>query len=424
MRRATTSDVEQLAEQYLEQAVTAASENRLAEAREHYRSALGLEPANRQAAEGLARVDSLLGQRRDTRMRHEMLSEARRLVEQDSLLAARDILVRARQLGNDPQVDSLNNEIENRITGSEQRLRLRDLPQLVIAGQSEPVINVRRSEYLVSGSANDDDGISRIVLELNGIASEIYRSRSSDKPEILRNFEQVIKLSPGENRLKLTVFDGRNNNSAIEKRLLYTPPLWENPLFRYIVILGIVLSVAVYYYHKRNSFHLLFNKLRRRPFSLISPNPYIVGNPIRSREMFFGREDDFRFVKNKVDNEKYGSLIVLFGERRAGKTSVLYQIRGGRLGPSYIPVFLDMQAMAINNDNEFLGRVAEIDLPTSWGRGSEKRRPLEGFRGPFGRNPYPLFEKFIDPGTGFDRRGQAAAPGGRVRVDRGQGGRR
>jgi hypothetical protein len=28
-------------------------------------------------------------------------------------------------------------------------------------------------------------------------------------------------------------------------------------------------------------------------------NPYIVGNPICSREMFFGREDDFQYVVRK-----------------------------------------------------------------------------------------------------------------------------
>jgi AAA+ ATPase superfamily predicted ATPase len=109
--------------------------------------------------------------------------------------------------------------------------------------------------------------------------------------------------------------------------------------------------------------------------------------------MFFGREDDFRFVKNKVDNEKYGSLIVLFGERRAGKTSVLYQLLGGRLGPSYLPVFLDMQAMAINNDNEFLGRLAELTAGQLGARlGKTDLSKFDDHT----RNPYPLFEKFID----------------------------
>jgi len=119
----------------------------------------------------------------------------------------------------------------------------------------------------------------------------------------------------------------------------------------------------------------------------------IVGNPIRTRKMFFGREDDFRYVKNKVDNEKYGSLIVLFGERRAGKTSVLYQILGGRLGLHYLPVFIDMQAMAINDDSEFLGRMAEITLEAL--KPQELDFDISGFENR-SKNPYPLFDKFID----------------------------
>jgi hypothetical protein len=34
----------------------------------------------------------------------------------------------------------------------------------------------------------------------------------------------------------------------------------------------------------------------RRKMSTISLNPFIVGNPMKSREMFFCREDDFLFV--------------------------------------------------------------------------------------------------------------------------------
>lgn len=61
-------------------------------------------------------------------------------------------------------------------------------------------------------------------------------------------------------------------------------------------------------------------------------DPYIVGNPIKSREMFFGREDDFQFVARKIGEGRSNQIVVLCGERRSGKTSILFQIRGGRLG--------------------------------------------------------------------------------------------
>jgi len=53
-------------------------------------------------------------------------------------------------------------------------------------------------------------------------------------------------------------------------------------------------------------------------------NPYIIGRPIYERKFFFGREDLFRFLQ---DNLKQGvKIILLHGQRRIGKSSVLSQI--------------------------------------------------------------------------------------------------
>ena len=61
-------------------------------------------------------------------------------------------------------------------------------------------------------------------------------------------------------------------------------------------------------------------------FQLI-PNPYIVGKPIEDQKMFFGREDDFAFIKKKVTGGETGGILVLCGSRRSGKTSILFQIK-------------------------------------------------------------------------------------------------
>jgi AAA+ ATPase superfamily predicted ATPase len=83
-------------------------------------------------------------------------------------------------------------------------------------------------------------------------------------------------------------------------------------------------------------------------------NPYIVGNPIKSREMFFGREDDFQFIAKKICEGRSNQIVVLCGERRSGKTSILFQILDGRLGDSFMPVLVDMQMLAgIRGDLEF-----------------------------------------------------------------------
>jgi len=88
-------------------------------------------------------------------------------------------------------------------------------------------------------------------------------------------------------------------------------------------------------------------------------NPYIVGNPIVSRNLFFGREDDFAFIRNKVTGSGTGGILVLCGTRRSGKTSILFQIKNGRLGDGYLPVLLDMQSLTVGRDAEFLARLAQ-----------------------------------------------------------------
>jgi branched-chain amino acid transport system substrate-binding protein len=80
-----------------------------------------------------------------------------------------------------------------------------------------------------------------------------------------------------------------------------------------------------------------------REFHPIKVNPYIVGNPVREKEMFFGREDDFAFIRKNLARQDSGVCMVVCGDRRSGKTSILYQILNGRLGPDYLAFLLDLQ---------------------------------------------------------------------------------
>jgi ligand-binding sensor domain-containing protein/AAA+ ATPase superfamily predicted ATPase len=97
-----------------------------------------------------------------------------------------------------------------------------------------------------------------------------------------------------------------------------------------------------------------------RQFTPIQPNPYVVGNPIRSQAMFFGREDDFHYVARKLEGTPQGLVIVFCGERRTGKSSILYQMANGRLGTAFVPVFIDLQEMLVQGDREFFSRVARL----------------------------------------------------------------
>lgn len=96
----------------------------------------------------------------------------------------------------------------------------------------------------------------------------------------------------------------------------------------------------------------------------IPRNPYIVGNPIQSASMFYGRNEDFLYIRDKLSQETKGLIVTLAGERRSGKTSILFQIMNGRLGEEFVPFFIDMQAMAaVESDAQFLARMDQAMRP-------------------------------------------------------------
>ncbi len=123
-------------------------------------------------------------------------------------------------------------------------------------------------------------------------------------------------------------------------------------------------------------------------FQEISPNPYIVGNPVRDPTMFFGREAEFEFVRQRFHGSPSGMLLVFCGDRRSGKTSILFQILEGRLGTDFIPVLIDLQSMAIRGEADFLARIADEIILAVEGEGvrvarpdfTSKRKPSEVFR--------------------------------------------
>lgn len=182
-------------------------------------------------------------------------------------------------------------------------------------------------------------------------------------------------------------------------------PFWRKNWF-YLVI-GLTMSFA-------SAGIILIRQRQRREYVLpanlrtfvpIEPNPYIVGNPIRTPAMFFGREDDFNYLQTKLEGAAQGGIVlVLCGERRAGKSSILYQVLNGRLGENFIPVFIDLQEMVIANEHEFFGRIARLigeavseANDTSLSDRSFNTRELRNFQfSDVNKNAYHLFLDFLN----------------------------
>ncbi len=82
-------------------------------------------------------------------------------------------------------------------------------------------------------------------------------------------------------------------------------------------------------------------------------NPYIAGAPVTETRMFFGREDVFDWIQNSLSGRYADHILVIHGQRRVGKTSVLKQL-GNRLPDKYIPVFFDLQGRTHTTLDRFL----------------------------------------------------------------------
>ncbi|MGD1700868.1 ABC transporter substrate-binding protein [Dapis sp. BLCC M229] len=71
-------------------------------------------------------------------------------------------------------------------------------------------------------------------------------------------------------------------------------------------------------------------------------NPYIIGRSIDEPELFFGRESLFRFIEDNLNNNQ--KVILLHGQRRTGKSSVLQQIpKMVNLGNKFVFILSDFQ---------------------------------------------------------------------------------
>lgn len=103
-------------------------------------------------------------------------------------------------------------------------------------------------------------------------------------------------------------------------------------------------------------------------------NPYIAGNPVTGKEMFFGRDDIFDFIRRTLTGQHRDQVIVLYGQRRTGKTSILYQLHR-HLDPRYLCIFIDLHGLNMENEANLLWDLANqirrilrrdhaIDIPT------------------------------------------------------------
>lgn len=74
----------------------------------------------------------------------------------------------------------------------------------------------------------------------------------------------------------------------------------------------------------------------------VTVNPYVIGNAVGNSSAFVGREDLLQDVRNILQHSQENA-IVLYGQRRIGKTSILRELEAKLKDEGYLPIFFDLQ---------------------------------------------------------------------------------
>jgi hypothetical protein len=134
-----------------------------------------------------------------------------------------------------------------------------------------------------------------------------------------------------------------------------------------------------------------------KPFQRIFPIPYVTGTPLKGDHVFVGREDVFAFIQENLLGAHQNNVIILHGQRRTGKTSVLYRL-SQIMRDTHYGILVDMQGKPARGEADFLYSLADdivfaleedgiaVDLPP---RADFEEAPEFFFRSRFLRSLYP-----------------------------------
>jgi outer membrane protein assembly factor BamB len=134
-------------------------------------------------------------------------------------------------------------------------------------------------------------------------------------------------------------------------------------------------------------------EMKRSEFVLI-PNPYSTGTPTHNSKMFFGREKDIEFLKDNLTRPEAKTIIVLYGQRRSGKTTLLLHLVNTPALGRHIPILLDMQKESYRiSINTFFHNLAFYIFKEFRKRGIVIEKPASK---EFERQATFAFDQFLD----------------------------
>jgi len=340
---------------------TLESSGQLSAALERLQSILALEPANDQARSIQSRLlqarkDAEAASTRQARI-DQLLASAEARFEagaaEEALSAANRVL--ALDPGNRTAlkyVAQAYGAISQKLLGTGPRGNIPPAVRFVDLRQEEDdgtlVETIGTPSFRLNGVVIDNSPVTIVFYDDNDGVLETKLNEQPLGEFYLTEFNIELTLPPGRSTFRLVATDAENLNSGSEYTVIYARPFFRAPWF-FALVIGSVVAIGVLFMWRRYRRGL---QLRRRRF-----NPYVAGAPVLEEEMFFGRRE----LVDRILQTIHNNSLLLYGERRIGKTSIQHQLkkRLRRLDDplyEFHPVFVDLQGTP---ETRFFQTIAE-----------------------------------------------------------------
>jgi hypothetical protein len=191
----------------------------------------------------------------------------------------------------------------------------------------------------------------------------------------------VKNIGKGEARHVYAQLLGTDNYDIVKKQSEIKAYLGREREFNPELIISpknkeeIIISYEIYYRdplgkENKKQFEESIKIIRKEMSFRKMENPYIVGDIVREKKMFFGREKLMEDIFDAIKGKHQINPIFLYGQRRTGKSSVLYHLKN-KFKNGFVPVLFDMSQFFGNKSfyrdlMEEIGKeidIADEDLP-------------------------------------------------------------
>jgi tetratricopeptide (TPR) repeat protein len=207
---------------------------------------------------------------------------------------------------------------------------------------------VRSPQFRLSGVVIDN---SPVDVRFRGPGDREIEGNSTSQPMgdiYITEFALDDELVEGRSTYQLIATDNAGLTTSAQYAVVYSLPFYRSMWFQLIVAMVPVLVLAGVWVHRTR---------RRRQLMKRRFNPYIAGAPVLDTEMFFGRDQLIERILQTIHNNS----LLLYGERRIGKTSLQHHLRRRLLqldDPQYefFPVYVDLQGTP---ESQFFATLAE-----------------------------------------------------------------